>query len=87
MENNENLEINLKDAGFNEEEIKEFIELLNNNNLFEQKQYLDEKRKSLLDKVHKSEKQIMCLDYLKYELEKDLKANKKGDIYDGCNRK
>lgn len=74
MENKDNLEENLKDAGFNEEEIKDFMELWNNSDLIEQCECLDEKRKKLLDKVHKSEKQITCLDYLKYKLEKEQKS-------------
>lgn len=70
MENKEDLEENLKDAGFDEEEIKDFMELWNESNLHEQCKCLAKKRKILLDKVHKSEKQITCLDYLKYKLEK-----------------
>lgn len=62
---------NLKDAGFNEMEIKEFLELYENSTIETQCECLRKKRKKLLDKVHKSEKCIDCLDYLKYSLEKE----------------
>ncbi len=52
---------NLKDAGFNETEIKVFINLYKNSNLKEQCKFLDEKRKKLLNKVHEKEKNIICL--------------------------
>lgn len=62
---------NLKDAGFEETEIKEFIELYKNNTPENQCECLQKKRKKLLDKIHKSEKCLDCLDYLKYSLEKE----------------
>lgn len=62
---------NLKDAGFNENEIKEFIELYKNSTPENQCECLQKKRNQLLNKVHKSEKCIDCLDYLKYAIEKE----------------
>lgn len=62
---------NLKDSGFDETEIKEFMDLYNNSTLDSQCECLKKKRRKLLDKVHKNEKCIDCLDYLKYSLEKD----------------
>lgn len=62
---------NLKDAGFDEPEIKEFMELYENSTPENQCNCLQKKRNELLDKVHKSEKCIDCLDYLKYSLEKE----------------
>lgn len=62
---------NLNDAGFDETEIKEFMELYKNSTPEKQCECLRIKRKKLLDKVHKSEKCIECLDYLKYSLEKE----------------
>lgn len=73
MEDKENIEANLKDAGFSEEEIKDFMELLDKSNLCKQCECLAQKRKKLLDKIHTNEKQITCLDYLRYKLEKNEK--------------
>lgn len=67
---------NLKDAGFDETEIKEFMDLYNNSTLNNQCECLKKKRKKLLDKVHKNEKCIDCLDYLKYSLEKEESGGK-----------
>lgn len=61
---------NLKDAGFSASEIKEFLELYENSTFDSQCECLFKKRKKLLDDVHKNEKCIDCLDYLKYSLEK-----------------
>ena len=68
---------NLKDAGFSETEIKEFIEFYKNSDLEKQRKCLEEKRKRLLNKVHEKEKNITCLDYLKYTIE-----NKKKEVKD-----
>lgn len=68
---------NLKDAGFSETEVKEFIELYKNSNLKEQCKCLEEKRKKLLNKVHENEKNITCLDYLKYSIENKNKKEEK----------
>lgn len=70
---------NLKDSGFDEKEIKEFMELYKNCSLDSQCKCLQIKRKKLLDKVHKNEKYIDCLDYLKYSLEKDRREDNKDE--------
>lgn len=64
---------NLYDAGFNKEETEKFIEYEECQNWKCQCICLDKKRKQLLDDVHRSEKQITNLDYLKYKLEKERK--------------
>lgn len=68
---------NLKNAGFSETEIKEFIELYKGSDLKEQCKCLEEKRKKLLNKVHENEKNITCLDYLKYSIENKNKKEEK----------
>ena len=67
---------NLKDAGFSEIEIEEFIEFYKNSDLEKQCKCLEEKRKRLLNKVHEKEKNITCLDYLKYTIENKKKEAK-----------
>ena len=69
-DNINNIKENLKDAGFNESEITEFLILYKNSNLKEQCDCLLKKRKKLLERVHKEEKYMSCLDYLKYKIEK-----------------
>ena len=72
----EKLKTTLNDAGFDEDEIKEFMELYNNSTVDNQYECLKKKRKKLLEKIHKNEKCITCLDYLKYSLEKGDKEDK-----------
>lgn len=67
---------NLKDAGFGEAEVKEFMDLYNNSTLDNQCECLQKKRNKLLKKVHKNERYIDCLDYLKYSLEKGEREEK-----------
>lgn len=68
---------NLKDAGFSQTEVKEFIDLYENSDLKEQCKCLEEKRKKLLNNVHENEKNITCLDYLKYSIENKNKKEEK----------
>lgn len=65
------LQKTLKDAGFNEQERKEFLEYKEKQNWKGQCECLTEKRQKLLAQVHEKEQQITCLDYLKYKLEKE----------------
>ncbi len=57
----------LQESGFTKAEQQQFLTL----NHKEQDRYIINKRKELLDKVHKQERQIMNLDYLKYKMEKN----------------
>lgn len=57
----------LQESGFTKEEQEQFLTL----NHKEQDRYIISKRKEILDKVHKQERQIMNLDYLKYKMEKN----------------
>ncbi len=61
---------NLKDGDFTDEEIQEFIKLHKAKDLEGECKCIAKKRKKLLDKVHKNEKCISCLDYLTYQIEK-----------------
>lgn len=70
--NNENAIIqNLKDAGCDEDTIQTFVEDLREEKVAEGLKLLAAHRRSLLDNLHKDQKQIDCLDYLVYKLEKD----------------
>lgn len=61
---------NLKDAGCNSKTVEQFIVYVREGKLQEQFKLLLEHRKKLLDKIHKEEKMIDCLDYLVYKLKK-----------------
>lgn len=62
---------NLKDAGCDKDTLAQFMELEKNGKIQGQVQLLEKHRRMLLDKVHKHEKQIDCLDYLLYQIKKE----------------
>ncbi len=57
---------NLKDAGCDSEMITEFFDKSGKKD--EQLRILKRHRQQLLDRVHKEEKRIDCLDYLVYQM-------------------
>ena len=61
---------NLKDAGCSQNTINRFMESLKNGEPKEQLRILSQHRQRLLDKVHIEQKQIDCLDYLVYQIER-----------------
>ena len=70
-EKNERLLLrNLKDAGCNAEMIVRFFELQSTGNRHEQLKLLFSHREDLLQKLHKSQNRLDCLDYLIYDIKK-----------------
>ena len=67
----EELIMNLKDAGCDEELIKKY----NNDDLKMLIKSLQCHRCCLLDKLHEEQKKIDCLDYLIYTLKKQMKED------------
>lgn len=65
---------NLEDAGCDSETIEEFISLDAEGKAKEQLNLLARQRQQLLDRVHKEERRIDCLDYLTYQLNRKYKA-------------
>lgn len=61
---------NLVDAGCNEETIECCIACLDNGKKDELLKRLENHRNGLLQKVHEGEKQIDCLDYLVYQIDR-----------------
>lgn len=61
---------NLKDAGCDEGSIMAFIEDIRGEKISDGLKLLSLHRRSLLDHLHEDQKQIDCLDYLVYQLEK-----------------
>ena len=67
----QDLILNLKAAGFGGTLIQEFLCCWKAGKRSEQLRLLSQKREGLLDQVHREEKQIHCLDYLVYQIEKE----------------
>lgn len=61
---------NLIDAGCSQQSIRKYMELVHEKNVLELLKQLSKHRKHLLDQVHVHQKEIDCLDYLIYSLEK-----------------
>ena len=59
---------NLKDAGFTDEMVEKFMDLQDSEDEEQQIQLLSGHRKHLLEKLHREEKRIDCLDYLLYQM-------------------
>lgn len=62
---------NLKDAGCDPKTVEQFFLLRKAGDRKEQLKLLSIHRKQLLDKVHREEKRIDCLDYLVYQIKKE----------------
>ncbi|MGN1305998.1 MAG: MerR family transcriptional regulator [Oscillospiraceae bacterium] len=62
----------LSDIGFKKEDIKVYLllEQIGVSTLKERLEILEVKRSAILDEMHKNEKQLECLDYLRYKLKK-----------------
>ena len=71
----EELIMNLKDAGCDEELITKCIKKYNNDDLKMLIKSLQCHRCCLLDKLHEEQKKIDCLDYLIYTLKKQMKED------------
>lgn len=63
---------NLKDAGCDTDIISEFVEDMKNGSMRSGFRLLESHRRFLLDEMHKEQKQIDCLDYLVYQLKKQV---------------
>lgn len=61
---------NLKDAGFEQAAIEQFLSCWTAGNVREPLRILAKQRANLLDHIHQQEKQIGCLDYLVYQIHK-----------------
>ena len=68
----ERLEEYLDDIGCPLKEKTEILEYAENRDIQNIIRLLRRHRKSTLDTIHKEEKQISCLDYLVFQLEKEL---------------
>ena len=65
---------NLIDAGCDQDTVQQCMELAQGKRTAEMKRILARHRQTLLDTVHAGQKQIDCLDYLVYHMEKQDKS-------------
>ncbi len=75
MNNEKTMIQTLKDAGCDSYTRTAFIEALRTNKIADGLKLLAIHRQALLDKLHKEQKQIECLDYLVYKMEKTNRIN------------
>lgn len=68
---------NMKDAGCNEDTINRFLICYQDGDVKGELKVLANHRQTLLDVVHKREKEIDCLDYLVYQIEKSVRESAK----------
>lgn len=66
---------NLNDAGCDAQTKEKFLELHSSGKTEEELHLLQRHRKTLLDKVHKNQKKIDCLDFLIFKLQQTVKAS------------
>ena len=71
---------NLIDAGYNETESEQCLILARNGEWMKLCRMLAKQRTALLNTLHKSEKQIDCLDFLVYEINKKYKIGGKQNV-------
>lgn len=76
MGDKEKLQQNLEDAGCNSEIIEEFFALLEQNDIEKILILLAKHRKTLLEQMHQSQREVDILDYLIVDLERT--NNQKG---------
>ena len=62
---------NLKDAGCNNKQIQELLELYKQGQKEKVHKILEKHRENILDKVHRNEKEINCIDYFIYRMDKE----------------
>lgn len=65
----------LDDFGCNDEEKAEILNCHDNGNIKGMIILLRKHRQSILNTIHNEEKQIICLDYFIFQLEKNIEAN------------
>lgn len=70
LKSKEVIKQNLKDAGCNSQMIDDFLLYVDKNQKEKLLALLADQRQNLLNRVHKEEKKICCLDYLIYQIEK-----------------
>lgn len=71
MQKQERIVRNMKDAGCSDDTINRFLLCYQAGDIKGELRLLFKHRRTLLDEVHKGQKEIDCLDYLVYQIEKN----------------
>lgn len=61
---------NLIDAGCDDKLIQSYLVAMRDHDDHKCAQLLERRRRALLDEIHGEEKQLNCLDYLRYQLQR-----------------
>lgn len=67
---------NMKDAGCSEDTIKRFLFCYQAGDIKGELKVLSNHRQAILDEIHRGQKEIDCLDYLVYQIEKSVGKSK-----------
>lgn len=67
----EEIKVNMKDAGFSNGEIKDFLKLMKQGNEKQAFRILGKHRDELLENLHKTRDSISCIDYLTYRISEE----------------
>lgn len=68
---------NMRDAGCSEDTINRFLICYQKGDIKGELKVLSNHRQALLDEVHKGQKEIDCLDYLVYQIEKNARESER----------
>lgn len=67
----ENIIQNLRDTGCSEGFLTSFLDVYDQGKKQQQVDLLEHWRKEILERIHRQERQISCLDFLLYRIEKE----------------
>ena len=73
MYTEEEITVNMNDAGFSDMEIRDFLKLMKQGNEKQAYRILGRHRDELLETLHKTRDSISCIDYLTYRISEDQK--------------
>ena len=76
----QDLILNLEAAGLDAPQVEQYLAYGQAENTAQQLQLLSRHRAALLDRVHQMEKQIGCLDYLVYQIQREQTADQTNQI-------
>lgn len=71
----EEIRQNLIDAGCDDQLIQSYMTAMQENDRHKCTRLLEGWRRALLDEIHGGEKRLDCLDYLRYQLQKEQKKS------------
>ena len=73
MYTEEEITVNMNDAGFSDMEIRDFLKLMKQGNEKQAYRILGRHRDELLETLHKTRDSISCIDYLTYRISEEQK--------------